>query len=113
MILRFHQIFLALCLALAFPLLCAAADPLWIDVRSATEYSEAHVEQALNIPYTEIAEGIAKLGPDKDALIYVYCRSGRRSGIAKDTLDRLGYTDVVNVGGLEDALKKANQETGQ
>ncbi len=44
---------------------------------------------------------------DKDAEIYVYCRSGRRSGIAKAALDEAGFTRVVNAGGLEDALKKA------
>ena len=54
--------FLAGCLALLLPLIAAADDPLWIDVRSSSEYSEKHVEQAINIPYTEIAEGIAKLG---------------------------------------------------
>jgi phage shock protein E len=112
MIRQYNSIFLASCLALILPLIAAAGDPLWIDVRSASEYSERHVEQAINIPYTEIAAGIAELGADKDALIYVYCRSGRRSGIAKDTLDGLGYARVVNIGGIEDALNKAGQETG-
>lgn len=101
--------FLAGCLALLLPLIAAADDPLWIDVRSSSEYSEKHVEQAINIPYTEIAEGIAKLGTDKDAVIYLYCRSGRRSGIAKETLDDMGFTRVVNIGGFDDAMKKASQ----
>jgi phage shock protein E len=107
---QFNSKFLALCLALIFPIAASANEPLWIDVRSATEYSQQHVEQALNIPYTEISEGIAELGTDKDAVIYLYCRSGRRSGIAKDTLDSLGFTQVLNVGGLEDAMKKSGQE---
>ena len=108
---RFNSKFLALCLALIFPIAASANDePLWIDVRSATEYSQGHVEQALHIPYTEIGEGITELGADKDAVIYLYCRSGRRSGIAKDTLDSLGFTQVLNVGGLEDAMKKSGQE---
>ena len=113
MIRRIQSLFLASCLTLILPLIAAADDPLWIDVRSASEYSERHVEQALNIPYTEIAAGIAELGTDKDAAIYVYCRSGRRSGIAKDTLDGLGFTRVVNIGGIDDALKKAGQESGR
>jgi len=75
---QFNSKFLALCLALIFPIAASANEPLWIDVRSATEYSQGHVEQALNIPYTEISEGIAELGTDKDAVIYLYCRSGRR-----------------------------------
>ena len=42
---------------------------------------------------------------DKSGRIYLYCRSGRRSQIAKGTLDKLGYKDVVNLGALEDAAK--------
>jgi len=113
MILRFRSSFLALCLAVVFPLSAMAEEALWIDVRSAKEYSEVHVEQAVNIPHNEIAPGIAALDADKDALIYVYCRSGHRSGLAKDTLEDMGYTRVVNVGGLEVALKKSGQEAGR
>ena len=102
---------IALCLNFAMSSLAIAGDPLWIDVRSASEYSEGHVEQAVNIPHDEIADGIATLSTDKDATIYVYCRSGRRSGLAKETLENMGYTQVTNLGGLEDALAKAGQET--
>jgi len=112
MIRRYPSLFLASCLALVLPLMAAAGDPLWIDVRSDSEYSEEHVEQAIHIPYTEIAAGVAELGTEKDAVIYVYCRSGRRSGIAKETLDGMGFTRVVNIGGIDDALKKAGQGTG-
>ena len=110
---RFSTKVLTLCLALVFPLAAAAANPLWIDVRSESEFGTGHVSDALNIPYNEIAEEIKLLDVDKDAVIYVYCRSGRRSGIAKETLEGLGYSRVVNVGGFEDALKKANRETGR
>jgi len=109
---RLSSTFLALCLACAIPLKTLASEPLWIDVRSAQEYSEGHVEQAVNIPYDEIAGGIAALSTNKDAAIYVYCRSGRRSGIAQTTLEEIGYTQVINIGGLDDALNKAGQETG-
>ena len=87
-----------------------AADPIWIDVRTMDEYNGGHVSEAVNIPYTEIAEGISALTGDKDASIYVYCRSGRRSGIAKETLEGLGYTQVVNVGGINDAMKQSERE---
>jgi phage shock protein E len=80
-----------------------AQDPLWIDVRSADEYAAGHVSPAVNIPHTEIAARIGEVTTDKDALIYLYCRSGRRSGFALDALEQAGYTNVVNVGGLEDA----------
>ena len=101
---------IALCLFFALSSLAFAGEPIWIDVRSAGEYSEGHVEQAVNIPHDEIADGIAALSTDKDATIYVYCRSGRRSGMAKETLERIDYTQVTNLGGLEDALAKAGQE---
>ena len=103
---------LALGLALLFPLASSAGDPFWIDVRTAAEFNAGHVDEAGNIPYDEIAEGIGTLNVGKNSVIYVYCRSGRRSGIAKDKLDGLGYSQVFNIGGLDDALKKAGQETG-
>jgi phage shock protein E len=112
MISHYRSKFLASCMALVLPLMAAADDPLWVDVRSATEYSQGHVEQAVNIPHTEIAAGITELGTEPDAVIYVYCRSGRRSGIAKETLEGMGYTAVVNLGGFEDAMMKAEQLSG-
>ncbi|MCW8872358.1 MAG: rhodanese-like domain-containing protein [Xanthomonadales bacterium] len=96
-----------LALLLAAPALAWAGDAYWIDVRTAEEYAAGHVSQAVNIPYEEIAQRISEVTTEKDAEIYVYCRSGRRSGIAKAALDEAGFTRVVNAGGLEDALKKA------
>jgi phage shock protein E len=80
-----------------------AGEAFWIDVRSAEEYATEHVSPAVNIPHTEIAARIAEVTTDKDALIYLYCRSGRRSGLAKDALEQAGYTSVINLGGLKDA----------
>ena len=80
-----------------------AGEAVWIDVRSAEEYAAGHVSPAVNIPHTEIAARIAEVITDKDAQIYLYCRSGRRSGLALDALQQAGYTNVVNLGGLEDA----------
>lgn len=96
-----------LLLLLLAPLLAQAGDVYWIDVRTAEEYAAGHVAQAINIPYEEVADRVGEVTTDKDALIYVYCRSGRRSGIAKQALDAAGFTQVVNAGGLEAALKKA------
>jgi phage shock protein E len=106
----FHAKLLSLCLSLLFSPALLAADPIWIDVRTTDEYTSGHVSEAVNIPYTEIAEGISALTGDKDASIYVYCRSGRRSGIAKETLEGLGYTQVVNVGGINEAMKQSERE---
>ncbi len=113
----FHAKLFRLCLSLFFTSLLLspvllAADPIWIDVRTTDEYTSGHVFEAVNIPYTEIAEGVSALTGDKDASIYVYCRSGRRSGIAKETLEGLGYTQVVNVGGFDQAMKQSERESG-
>jgi len=60
-----------------------------IDVRTYDEYLESHVKDAINIPYDEIDETIEL---DDETVVFVYCQSGRRSQIAKETLDSLGYT---------------------
>ena len=104
---RFLSSALTLLIVLVFSSSLWAAEALWIDVRSADEYNIEHVSAAVNIPYTEINGRIGEVTGDRDALIYVYCRSGRRSGIAKDSLEQAGYTNVVNLGGLEDAKIKA------
>ncbi len=79
--------------------------PLIIDVRTETEWNHGHMEGAILIPYDLIGEKIGAVAKDKSKRIYVYCRSGRRSQIAKESLEKLGYKDVVNLGSLEDAAK--------
>jgi phage shock protein E len=85
----------------------ATTDIHWVDVRTAQEYAAGHVDGAVNIPYTEIVERIGEVADDKDTALYLYCRSGRRSGIATEALEAAGFTHVVNAGGLEDARQKA------
>ena len=84
-----------------------ASDPLWIDVRSAEEYQAGHVTQAVNIPYTEVGTRIGEVTQDKDALVYLYCRTGRRAEVARETLLEMGYTNVVNLASLENAQARA------
>ena len=98
---------LAITCLLALSTVAWADDAHWIDVRTADEFSAGHVDGAVNIPYGEIIQRITEVTENKDELIYVYCRSGRRSGIAKDMLDEAGFIIVVNLGGLEDAKKAA------
>lgn len=81
----------------------ATADVVVIDVRTQEEFDSGHVEGALHIPHTEIGDKIAAHVSDKDQKIAVYCKSGGRSGMAMETLKGLGYTQVENLGGLEDA----------
>ena len=79
--------------------------PLIIDVRTAQEWDNGHIEGAVLIPYGQIGKGIGSVAKEKSQKIYVYCRTGRRSTIAKETLDKLGYKDVVNLGSLENAAR--------
>ena len=73
-----------------------------IDARTEEEFSEGHIEGAILIPEYEITNRAEKEIPDKDTLILVYCRSGRRSKIASDALVQLGYTNVKEFGGIID-----------
>ena len=73
-----------------------------IDAREQDEYDEGHIPGAILIPYGEIADRAEKELPDKDQLILVYCRSGRRSKIAAEELVKLGYTNVKEFGGIID-----------
>ena len=78
------------------------SDYIIIDARTAEEFAAGHIEDAILIPEYEIANRAEKELPDKDALILVYCRSGRRSKIASDELVKLGYTNVKEFGGIID-----------
>ena len=73
-----------------------------LDVREQDEYDEGHIPGAILIPYGEIADRAEKELPDKNQLILVYCRSGRRSKIAAEELVKLGYTNVKEFGGIID-----------
>lgn len=86
---------------------CASAptNTVWLDVRSVEEFAAGHVEGAINIPHTDIAARIGALQLAKDTDIALYCGSGRRAGIAIETLQQLGYTKLTNHGAYE-ALKQ-------
>ena len=77
-----------------------------VDVRSGEEFATGHLEQALNIPHTEVGAKLSAFGSDKNKQIVLYCRSGRRAGIAREELKAAGFTNVVNAGGYTD-LKAA------
>lgn len=84
----------------------ALAQSLWIDVRTVEEYNAGHLEGAIHIPYDEIEQKIQTISADKTADIQLYCRSGRRSGIALETLRGLGYSKVTNAGAYEQLKQK-------
>ena len=73
-----------------------------LDVREQDEYDAGHISGAILIPYTQIEEKAKEMLPNKDQLILVYCRSGRRSKIAAEALVELGYTQIREFGGIID-----------
>ena len=75
-------------------------DYVILDVRTQEEYDEKHIPDAVLIPDYEIKEKAEELLKDKDQLILVYCRSGRRSKLAAEELVSLGYTNIKEFGGI-------------
>ena len=73
-----------------------------LDVRTREEYDQGHIPGAIVISHEEIAEKAEDVLTDKDQLILVYCRSGRRSKIAAEALVELGYTNIREFGGISD-----------
>ena len=73
-----------------------------LDTREQDEFDEGHIPGAILIPYAEIENKAEAMLPDKDKLILVYCRSGRRSKIAAESLSKLGYTNIKEFGGIID-----------
>ncbi|MBO5129162.1 MAG: rhodanese-like domain-containing protein [Oscillospiraceae bacterium] len=73
-----------------------------LDVRTQEEYDEGHIPGAILIPNTEIEARAEEVLTDKDQLILVYCRSGRRSKLAAEALVELGYTNIKEFGGIID-----------
>lgn len=75
-------------------------DYVILDVRTQAEYDESHIPGAILIPHDTVATAAEDALPDKGQLILVYCRSGNRSKQASQTLVGLGYTNVVEFGGI-------------
>ena len=73
-----------------------------LDVRTQEEYDEGHIPGATQISHEEIAEKADEVLTDRDQLILVYCRNGRRSKIAAEALVELGYTNIKEFGGIID-----------
>ena len=73
-----------------------------LDVRTQEEYDEGHIPGAIVISHEEIEEKAEEVLTDKNQLILVYCRSGRRSKLAAEALVELGYTNIKEFGGIID-----------
>lgn len=73
-----------------------------VDVRRADEFASGHIPSAINIPNESIGEKCPPELPDRQQLIYIYCRSGNRSKQASAKLAAMGYTNIVEFGGILD-----------
>ncbi|MFT5082532.1 MAG: phage shock protein E [Lentisphaeria bacterium] len=82
---------------------CVFADTQWIDVRSQLENKVDSIEGDRRISYDKIVPEVEQLFADKNTPIKLYCRSGGRAKKAKLSLKAAGYTQVENVGGINDA----------
>ena len=84
----------------------ATDDVVYVDVRTPQEYNAGHVEGAINIPYDQMADRWQELEEYRDQPMVVYCRTGRRSGIALSVLRQHGFDEATNGGGLSGLAKK-------
>lgn len=83
-------------------LMDSETDYVILDVRTQEEYDQGHIPGAIVIPDTEIRARAEEVLPNKDQMILVYCRSGRRSKLAAEILAELGYTNIKEFGGILD-----------
>tara|TARA_B100001029_G_C15061147_1_gene458591 strand:+ start:2648 stop:2965 length:318 start_codon:yes stop_codon:yes gene_type:complete len=81
-------------------------DYIIIDVRTPEEYKSGYIKNAINIEWQDIETITSNIL--KDQKIYLYCRSGNRSGKAEEILKSFGYTNTINIGGLVDASNYLN-----
>lgn len=77
-------------------------DYIILDTRTREEYDEKHIPGAILIPHDQIKQEAESVLKDKNQLILVYCRSGRRSKLASEDLVALGYTNIKEFGGIID-----------
>lgn len=88
--------------AAAKEMLANNPDVLLLDVRTPEEYAAGYIAGSQLLPYEQIEARADELPADKATPIIVYCRSGRRSAIAAESLASLGYTEIYDLGGIQD-----------
>jgi rhodanese-related sulfurtransferase len=82
-----------------------------LDVRTQAEFSSGHVPGAVNIPHDELAMRLSDLDSETDRPVVVYCRSGKRAGLASTVLLEAGYTNVLHLDGDMNAWKASGLPT--
>ncbi|MDT8990366.1 rhodanese-like domain-containing protein [Curvibacter sp. APW13] len=90
--------------------LSATAKEVVIDVRTPQEFASGHIAGAINIDHALIGQEIGKAKVSKDDTVILYCRSGRRSELALETLRKMGYSKAQNYGGIDEAAKRLQKK---
>ena len=93
-----------------FSSLLSSNEAIVIDVRSLEEVKTGIIESAIHIEWTEIEKEISNIDITKDQSIYLYCRSGNRSGKATAILEKMGFTNAKNIGGIIEAADKLDKK---
>ncbi len=95
---------------LLFSSLLSSNENIVIDVRSLEEVKTGIIQDAIHIEWKQIDKEINNIDITKDQPIYLYCRSGNRSGKAAVMLEKIGFTNVINAGGIDEAAKKLEKK---
>ena len=95
---------------LLFSSLLSSNEIIVIDVRSLEEVKTGIIQDAIHIEWKQIDKEINNIDITKDQPIYLYCRSGNRSGKAAVMLEKIGFTNVINAGGIDEAAKKLEKK---
>tara|TARA_B100001027_G_scaffold84551_1_gene57879 strand:+ start:1024 stop:1374 length:351 start_codon:yes stop_codon:yes gene_type:complete len=103
----------SLLMLLLFSSLLSSNEIILIDVRSLEEVKTGIIQDAIHIEWTQIDKEINDIDVNKDQPIFLYCRSGNRSGKATVILEKIGFTNVVNAGGIKEAAKKLDKKIVQ
>ena len=95
---------------LLFSSLLSSNEIIVIDVRSLEEVKTGIIQDAIHIEWKQIDKEINNIDITKDQPIYLYCRSGNRSGKAAVMLEKIGFTNVINAGGIDEAAQKLEKK---
>ena len=113
MIYKITSLKMSFLMILLFSSLLSSNEIIVIDVRSFEEVKTGIIQDAIHIEWTQIEKEISKIDVSKDQSIYLYCRSGNRSGKAAVMLEKIGFTNVINAGGIDEAAKKLEKKIVQ
>jgi phage shock protein E len=90
-----------------------ATESLIIDVRTDSEWNAGFIEDATHIPINDLEKRLMEIQEFKDEPIFTYCAAGKRAERAKNLLIRNGFSNVTNLGGIQDASKKLEKDIVQ